>query len=45
MKNREEWEACGQDVVATMVKECHQKYGVKDLPEEVPPKIENEVFV
>jgi hypothetical protein len=29
LKNREEWEAKGEEVVATMIKECHQKYGVK----------------
>ena len=29
MKNREEWEARGEQVVASMVEEARQKYGVK----------------
>ena len=29
-KNRAEWELKGQSVIAEMVEECRQKYGVKD---------------
>lgn len=29
LKNREEWEAKGEEAVAQMVEECHEKYGVK----------------
>ena len=29
MKNCQEWEARGQEVVAEMIEECHKKYGVK----------------
>lgn len=29
MKNRKEWEAKGESVVADMIAEAHRKYGVK----------------
>ena len=29
MKNRQEWEARGEEVVAGMIKEAREKYGVK----------------
>jgi hypothetical protein len=29
LKNREEWEAKGEEVLEAMIKECHRKYGVK----------------
>ena len=29
LKNREEWEAQGEAVVASIVAQCHEKYGVK----------------
>jgi len=30
LKNRQEWETKGEDVVAGMIKECHRKYGTKN---------------
>ena len=29
-KNRQEWEAKGEQVVAEMIEQAHHKYGVKD---------------
>lgn len=42
LKNRAEWEVRGEEVVASMIAECHQKYGVKkdpETPEQAPPEL------
>jgi hypothetical protein len=51
LKNREEWEARGEEVVREMVEECRNKYGVKgatkfELQEHAPVNVfKNEVLV